>query len=269
MFNFLNLHHRIVVLSILILISLLCWFYTVAGIGMNMSAWEMTLINLNINELSNSMEMTNSHSYTINFIDIILIFLMWFLMMIAMMLPTAIPFIMMFDKISSERKKQQYKYVLTINFFLSYILVWALFSLYVTIVHFLLQKFNILNSSILSVSYLIGGFLFVFAGIYQMTPYKETCLRYCRNPIEFLSSEKIFHNLGAFYIGFKHGVFCVGCCWVLMLLLFYSGIMNIIWILGLSLYVMIEKFVIIGKKFNIFTGLILIFFGLRIIYVNL
>ena len=102
-----------------------------------------------------------------------------------------------------------------------------------------------------------------------MTPYKETCLKYCRNPIELLSTQKIFHNSGAFYIGFKHGFFCVGCCWVLMLLLFYSGIMNIFWIVGLSLYIIIEKFLFFGKKINLFTGLILILFGLRIILINL
>lgn len=268
MFNFLILYHRTVVFIILIIISLSCWFYTIAGIGMTMSAWEMTLINLSIKEFSNSMEITNKHYYPVSFLDLVFIFLMWFLMMIAMMLPTAIPFIMLFDKIADERKKQKHTYVLTFIFFLSYLLVWALFSFCVSLIHFFLQILNILNPSTFRVSFLIGGFLFIFAGIYQITPYKEACLRYCRNPIELLSNQKIFYNSGAFYIGFKHGVFCVGCCWVLMLLLFYSGIMNIFWILGLSLYVMIEKFIIIGKKFIFFTGIILIFFGLRIIFIN-
>ena len=234
-----------------------------------MSAWDMTLINLNIKELPNAMEMTNSPYYTSNFNEITFIFLMWFFMMIAMMLPSALPFVMMFDKISDQRKKQKYSYVPTIIFFLSYILVWALFSFCTAIIHFFLQKNNILNSSTLRVSYLIGGLLFIFSGIYQMTPLKETCLKYCRNPIELLSAKKIFYNSGAFYIGLKHGLFCVGCCWILMFLLFYSGIMNIFWIAGLSLYVMIEKFLFFGKKINLFTGLILILFGLRIILFSL
>ena len=269
MFNFLNLHHRIIVLVLLILITLLCWIYTVAGFSITMSAWEMTLINLNIKEFSNSMKINNSNYYTSNFNELIFIFLMWFFMMIAMMLPSAIPFIMMFDKISDQRKKQEYSYALTIFFLLSYILVWGLFSFSAAIIHFFLQKNNILNTSTLSINYLIGGLLFIFSGIYQMTPYKETCLKYCRNPIELLSTQKIFHNSGAFYIGFKHGFFCVGCCWVLMLLLFYSGIMNIFWIVGLSLYIIIEKFLFFGKKINLFTGLILILFGLKIILINL
>jgi predicted metal-binding membrane protein len=267
--NFLNLHHRTIVLVILILISILCWFYTITGVGMNMSAWEMTLINLNMNEMSHSFKMMNSDHSQINFLNMIFIFLMWFLMMIAMMLPTAIPFIMMFDKISKARKKLNYSYGLTFNFFISYIIVWALFSLCLTIIHIFLQKLNILNPSSLSVSYIVGGVLFLLAGIYQMTSFKEVCLKYCRNPIDFLSGQKVFNNFEAFYFGLKHGIFCVGCCWVLMLLLFYSGVMNIFWIAGLSLYIMIEKFIILEKKFNFFSGLLLILFGLKIIYFNL
>ena len=176
---------------------------------------------------------------------------------------------MMFDKISNERKQLNYSYGLTVNFFLSYVLFWALFSLCLTIIHILLQKLNILNPSSLSVGYIIGGVLFLLAGVYQMTPFKEVCLKYCRNPIDFLSGQKIFNNFGALYLGLKHGIFCVGCCWVLMLLLFYSGVMNIFWIAGLSLYIMVEKFIILGKKFNFFSGLLLILFGSRIIYLNL
>jgi predicted metal-binding membrane protein len=268
-YRILSLHHRIIVLILLILIALSCWVYTVVGVGMAMSAWDMTLINLNIQDFSDSMKMTNSHYYASKFNEIIFIFLMWFFMMIAMMLPSAVPFIMIFDKISDQRKKQKYSYAPTFIFFLSYILVWGLFSFCTAIIHFFLQKNNILNHTTLSVSHLVGGLLFILSGIYQLTPFKETCLRYCRNPIEFLSSKKIFHHSGAFYIGLKHGFFCVCCCWTLMLLLFYSGIMNLFWIVGLSLYVIIEKFVFFGKKINLFSGLILIFFGLRIILINL
>ena len=268
MFKFLDLHHRNIVLIILILISLFCWFYTFAGVGMNMSAWEMTLINLNNYKYSNSTKIMSSSYLNINFIIIVFFFLMWFFMMIAMMLHTTIPFIMMFNKISEERKKQKYVYVSTINFFLSYLLVWALFSLSVTIIHFFLLKLDILKPSTLSVGNFIGGLLFIFAGIYQMTPYKEACLKYCRNPIELLSKNKIFNNFGAFYVGFIHGIFCVGCCWVLMLLLFYVGIMNLFWIAGLSLYIILEKYFLLNKKTNYISGILIILWGIKIFYLN-
>ena len=269
MFNLLNRFHNFFVLLILIVITLSCWFYTITGIGMNISAWKMTLMNLNINDFSNSMDMNLQDDQYSNFLDLIFLFFMWFLMMIAMMLPSAIPFIMIFDKISYERKNNQYKYVPTINFAISYLLIWAIFSLFATIIHVLLEFYDMMNVSTLTVGNLFGASLFMLAGIYQMTPLKNSCLRYCRNPIELLSNEKIFDNLGSFYIGIKHGIFCVGCCWPLMLLLFYSGVMNILWIAGLSFYILIEKYIVSGKKLNFLTGVILILFGFRIFFIYL
>ena len=269
MLNFLNHYHRLFILIILISISIFSWFYTIAGVGMNMSAWKMTLINLNLISHSNSMEfMEYKKTYDI-FLNLTFLFLMWFFMMIAMMLPSVIPFVMMFQKINEERKKFEYKYAATTNFVLSYLLVWGLFSLIVTMLHYFLEIYNVLNTNTLSVGYVFGGVLFILAGIYQMTPYKDSCLHYCRNPIELLSSNKIFTNQGAFFIGFKHGIFCIGCCWMLMLLLFYAGIMNIFWIVGLSFYIIIEKYFFQNNKFNLISGFILIFWGIRIFYVNL
>jgi predicted metal-binding membrane protein len=126
-----------------------------------------------------------------------------------------------------------------------------------------------MNVSTLTVGNLFGASLFMLAGIYQMTPLKNSCLHYCRNPIELLSNKKIFDNLGSFYIGIKHGIFCVGCCWPLMFLLFYSGVMNILWIAGLSFYILIEKYIVSGKKLNFLTGVILILFGFRIFSIYL
>ena len=268
MLNFLNRKHNLIVLFTLIIISLSCWFYTIAGIGMNMSAWKMTLIDMNIKDFSNSMPMKQLENHNMNLSEMVFIFCMWVMMMIAMMLPSSIPYIMMFDKISFERKKNKYKYASTFYFIFSYLIVWVVFSLLASILHILLELYGILNISTLKVGNLFGSILFLFAGIYQMTPLKNACLRYCRNPIELFSTKKIYNNIDSISTGFQHGIFCVGCCWPLMLLLFYSGVMNVMWILGLSLYIIIEKYIIIGKKFNFFTGFILIFFGLRIFFVS-
>ena len=248
MVNFFNRYHHYIVLIILIIVSLSSWFYTIAGIGMNMSAWKMTLINLNITELDHSANMQINKNHNYFFSEIIFIFLMWVMMMIAMMLPSAIPFIIIFDKISFERRKKNYKYASTFYFTLSYLLVWIAFSFFASILHILLEFYEVLKFSKLNFGNLMGSFLFIFAGIYQMTPIKNACLRYCRNPIEFLSTKKIFDNYESIKVGFQHGAFCVGCCWPLMLLLFYAGVMNILWILGLSFYVIIEKYLAIGKK---------------------
>ena len=264
----LNRYHRSLILIILILISIFSWFYTIAGVGMNMSAWQMTLMNLNLISHSNSMEMMeHGKNYNI-FLDFILLFFMWFFMMTAMMLPSVIPFVIMFQKINEERKKLQYQYVATFNFALSYIAVWGLFSFLATFIHLILKISNVLNSHTMSIGYLLGGILFILAGIYQMTPLKDSCLYYCRNPIELFSSNKIFSNWSAFYVGLKHGFFCVGCCWVLMLLLFYVGVMNLFWIAGLSIYIILEKYFFRSKKMNYISGILIIFWGIRIFYVN-
>jgi len=231
---------------------------------MEVSAWKMTLYKYQLG--SSMMNIINMAERSTNVIYLLSLFFMWFLMMIAMMLPSAIPVIIMFDKISNERKKLNYKFVPTINFTLSYLLIWALFSFFATIIHVFLEFFKILSPTSLSVGYFYGGFLFIVAGIYQITPLKYACLRYCRNPVEILGGKNIFNNLSAFYIGMKHGIFCVGCCWVLMLLLFYVGIMNIFWIIGLSSYMMVEKYFFQENKFSFFTGLILIFWGIGILY---
>ena len=213
---------------------------------MEMSALEMTFQNHKI--LSTSMHIINAKEGSFNLIYLTSLFFMWLAMMVAMMLPSAIPVIMLFDKISNERKKLHYKYVPTINFTLSYIFAWSFFCLVATAIHYFFEVFNILNPVSLKVGSLIGGLLFIIAGIYQMTPLKEACLRYCRNPIEILGGKKIFNNLDAFYVGLKHGIFCIGCCWILMLLLFYVGIMNILWIAGLSIYILVEKYLLKAKK---------------------
>ena len=265
MIHFLYRFHYLIIFIILIVIILFSWMYTIWGFGMEMSAWEMTLMNYKKNSISIDVK-TILEEGNINIMDVIIHFLMWFLMMVAMMLPSATPVILMFDRISTQRKKLQYQYVPIINFVLSYLVVWILFSCLATALHLIFERYGFLNSSSLSVGHTIGGILFIMAGIYQMTPLKNSCVYYCRNPIELLSTKKIFNNLGAFYVGLKHGMFCVGCCWALMLILFYVGVMNIFWIIILSLYVLVEKYLFKDRKYDFLAGLILIVWGFIILY---
>ena len=265
MINFLYRFHYLIIFIILIFIILFSWIYTILGFGMEMSAWEMTLMNYKKNSMSIDVKAMFEEN-NINIMYVIMHLLMWFLMMVAMMLPSAIPVILMFDRISAQRKKLQYQYVPIINFVLSYLVVWSLFSFLATAMHLVFARYGLLNSSSLSVGNIIGGILFIMAGIYQMTPFKNSCVYYCRNPIELLSTKKIFNNLGAFYVGLKHGMFCVGCCWALMLILFYVGVMNIFWIAILSLYVLVEKYLFKDRKYDFLAGLILIVWGFTILY---
>ena len=256
----------IVYLSILLII-IITGVYTIFGIGMPMSAIEMTKMSgifsipssmdMDMNMGSNNMNMGWSFSMAIS------MFLMWWLMMIAMMTPSAAPTLLLFHnlkRIGSERKRAlSYTY-----FFLSgYLIVWALFSLIACILHKFFDNSSITDIGMMQIrSIQFSGTLLIAAGIYQFTPLKNACLEKCRTPIDFLSSNNRKGSQGSFIMGAHHGLFCLGCCWALMALLFVGGVMNLFWITGLALYVLIEKIIIKARWLDKIMGLILIVFGI-------
>ena len=92
-----------------------------------------------------------------------------------------------------------------------------------------------------SASPILGGALLIAAGIYQFTPLKDACLSHCRTPMGFLIAEWRDGPRGALMMGMRHGLYCVGCCWLLMALLFVGGVMNLIWVAVITAYILIEK----------------------------
>jgi len=115
---------------------------------------------------------------------------------------------------------------------------------------------------------IFGGILLILAGVYQLTPIKRACLKHCRNPIHFLSDHWHSGNFGAFRMGVFHGFYCLACCWFLMGLLFVGGVMNLYWIAGLALYVLIEKTIPTGHWFGTLTGIILSIWGIWMLFFN-
>ncbi len=257
----------IVYLSIF-LIVIITGLYTIFGIGMPMSAIEMTKMSgifsmsssmeMNMNMGSNNMDMKNRWSISMA----ISMFLMWWLMMIAMMTPSAAPTLLLFHnlkKIGSEGKKAlSYTYL----FLFGYLIIWAIFSLIACIIHKFFDTSSITDAAMMQLkSVQFSGILLITAGVYQFTPLKNACLEKCRTPIDFLSSNNRKGAKGSFIMGAHHGLFCLGCCWALMALLFVGGVMNLFWITGLALYVLIEKIIIKAGWLDKIMGLILIFFG--------
>ena len=257
----------IVYLSIF-LIVIITGLYTIFGIGMPMSAIEMTKMSgifsmsssmeINMNMGSNNMDMKNGWSISMA----ISMFLMWWLMMIAMMTPSAAPTLLLFHnlkKIGSEGKKAlSYTYL----FLFGYLIIWAIFSLIACIIHKFFDTSSITDAAMMQLkSVQFSGILLITAGVYQFTPLKNACLEKCRTPIDFLSSNNRKGAKGSFIMGAHHGLFCLGCCWALMALLFVGGVMNLFWITGLALYVLIEKIIIKAGWLDKIMGLILIFFG--------
>ena len=139
--------------------------------------------------------------------------------------------------------------------------MWGLFSLLAVATQWQLERSALLSPEMRSSSIILGSALLLCAGLWQLTPLKTACLKYCRSPASFLSAHWQPGVGGAFRMGIRHGVYCMGCCWVLMALLFYGGVMNLIWIIGLALFVLAEKLIPAGLMFGKVTGLLLIAWG--------
>ncbi|MEJ7930623.1 DUF2182 domain-containing protein [Ramlibacter sp. AN1015] len=107
----------------------------------------------------------------------------------------------------------------------------------------------------------LAGVVFIAAGVYQWTPLKQSCLRRCRSPLEFVLTRWREGRMGAFRMGLEHGGYCLGCCWVIMLLLFVGGVMNLLWITGLTLLVLIEKLAPAGHWSSKAAGALLVAWG--------
>ncbi|MEP6937733.1 MAG: DUF2182 domain-containing protein [Chthoniobacterales bacterium] len=190
------------------------------------------------------------------------LFLMWSVMMLAMMLPSATPMILTFASVSRNRRQQERPYVPVAVFVSGYIAVWGGFSALVAWGQWLLHRKALLSPAMASNSALLGGLILLAAGLFQLTPLKRSCLRHCRAPLEFIMTRWREGAAGAFRMGVEHGAFCTGCCWALMCLLFVVGVMNILWIAGLTLLVGVEKVFPRGKWMSSLTGVVLIAWGI-------
>jgi predicted metal-binding membrane protein len=190
--------------------------------------------------------------------NIVAVFVMWAAMMMAMMLPAAAPMVLTFVNLCRHKQQSGLAWV----FVAAYLVIWTLFSAAATVLHWGLQVSGIVTPMMASSSIWLTGILLLVAGAVQFTPLKEVCLRHCRTPMGFLLTEWRDGATGALHIGFKHGLFCLGCCWALMGLLFVAGVMNLAWVAALTAAMVIEKIHPAGVKIGKCLGGILILTGL-------
>lgn len=215
---------RLFVLAGLAGVVLLAWAYLWSGAGIDMSMAGMAMEPV---------------AWTLSYA--LLLVAMWWIMMIAMMLPSAAPMVLLFTTIKRKQETSTDAKTGAGIFVLAYLLVWAAFSSVATTVQWGLEQTELLSIGMASESSAFAGILLLCAGLYQFTPIKSACLRYCQSPVLFLSSHWQAGAAGAFRMGVIHGAYCLGCCWFLMALLFVGGIMNLIWIAALAVYVALEK----------------------------
>jgi len=192
--------------------------------------------------MDDAMPMAMQHVMSWNWIDWWSMLSMWSVMMVAMMVPSATPTILIYSKVNSSRKEKSLPYVPTSIFLSGYIVSWIAFSVMATIANWAIHTQGLLTGMMgASTSSILGGCLLVAAGIFQWTPWKYACLSHCRTPMGFIMTEWREGLFGAIRMGLKHGAYCVGCCWLLMSLLFVLGIMNLIWVGVLAAFVLVEK----------------------------
>ncbi|HSV47196.1 MAG TPA: DUF2182 domain-containing protein [Ramlibacter sp.] len=190
--------------------------------------------------------------------NVLAVWTMWSVMMAAMMLPAALPVLLLFAHLGQRRGES----ARTRAFTGAYLLVWFAFSVAATAAQWALQAMDWVDPMIVNTSAPLTAALLAIAGAYQFTPLKRVCLSHCRTPLGFLLGEWRAGTAGAFVMGLRHGLFCLGCCWALMALLFVGGVMNLAWIAALSIAVAIEKLAPQGQRLAPVLGLGLIAAGL-------
>lgn len=195
--------------------------------------------------------------------------MMWWIMMIAMMVPSAAPMILLYARVHRHAQKQSpadESIVPTAAFGSGYLVSWLAFSLAATFLQWTLEQLGLLHTMLMwSTSTVLSGFFLFAAGAYQVSPLKKVCLKHCRSPIMFLTQHWRKSRLGAFQMGLNHGLYCVGCCWFLMALLFVGGIMNLIWIAGLAVFVLVEKLSRYGYLIGRVSGFVMMAVGVYVL----
>jgi predicted metal-binding membrane protein len=186
---------------------------------------------------------------------------MWAVMMVAMMVPTAAPMTLMYAAVARKAAAQHNPLAPTSVFVTGYVAMWTIFSLVATVAQYVLDQATLLSPMMVSTSAGFGATLLIAAGIYQLTPLKNACLRNCRTPAQFLSRYWRTGNLGALRMGLRLGAYCVGCCWILMGLLFVGGVMNLLWIAAIAIFILLEKTLPFGDVSGRIAGVAMILVG--------
>lgn len=257
---------RWIVAAGLTALALLSWAYVIGGAGTGMSVWSTTFVALfphRAAEMAMAGMSMPPTAWTLHYWIIML--LMWWVMMIAMMTPSAAPMILLYAAATRHAQahgRLQKGAVPTAAFAGGYLLAWLGFSVGATIVAWVLVRTGILSDmSMVSTSVVASAAILMLAGVYQLSSWKRICLRHCRAPAEFLSRHWRPGASGALRMGLRHGAFCVGCCWMLMVLLFVGGIMNVLWIAVLAIFVLLEKITPWGPAFAKTAGMVLLAWG--------
>lgn len=242
-------NERGVVLAALVVLSALAWWYTI---------YLANTMNCCLFAAKNAWPFWSLQQFGAMLV-------MWVVMMVAMMVPTITPMVLVFVMVNRKRHEQEKPYVPTGFFVLGYLIVWTFFSLLMTLLQEWLQMSALISAHMVLNNHIINGSILMLAGIFQWTPLKNKCLTHCRSPFDFIMTDWRDGAGGAVMMGLRHGTFCLGCCWLLMLLLFVGGVMNIAWIIFLTVFVLGEKIFPHGRLISRVAGTVFFIWGVRVL----
>jgi predicted metal-binding membrane protein len=255
---------RLVVAGALGVIAALAWGYLLwladdmdMG-GMDMTEFRMIPAGIGIMAPANAPWRATEFAF---------VFVMWSVMMVGMMAPSAAPMILMYARVGRQGKSAGKPLAATGWFAAGYFLAWIGFALVATFVQWGFERAALLDSRMASANNVLGGMVLIAAGLYQWTPLKDVCLAQCQTPFQFLMRHGGFRGdvPGCLLLGLRHGAYCVGCCWVLMALLFVGGVMNVLWIALLALLVLLEKLTAYGRWVGRVAGIACVAAGAQVL----
>jgi predicted metal-binding membrane protein len=188
------------------------------------------------------------------------VLVMWTVMMVGMMTPSAAPMFLMYARVGRQTGAQEKSLSATVWFAIGYFLVWLAFALFATLVQWALERTALLDFTMASTDNVLGGFVFIAAGLYQWTRLNDLCLAQCQKPFEFVMRHGGYRRdaPGCIMLGLRHGAYCVGCCWALMALLLVGGVMNVLWIALLALLAFLERVTSMGRLIARLAGIVLV-----------
>ena len=247
---------------LLILVALsgavvLAWAY-LYKLSVDMGSMDISEMDMN--------RMAGMHTWTI--VEFLLMFIMWAIMMVGMMVPTAMRAVLIYAGIAQRADAQGTPVAPTYWFVSGYVLLWTVFSAGATALQAGLTQGGLLSPMMVSSSSALGAGLLIAAGLYQLTPWKDACLKHCQSPAMYLASRFKPGTLNAIGLGLRHAGYCLGCCWLLMGLLFFGGVMNLLWIAAITLFVLVEK-LLAGSVLSRVSGVVMICAGLLYLQLNL
>jgi len=244
---------RTIVAGALVVLIALAWSYVI-WLAADMDMGGMDMSGYRMIPAGKSLMMPATEPWSA--IEFAFVFAMWAVMMIGMMTPSAMPMILLYARVGRQRANTGKPLTATWWFAAGYLLMWTAFAFAATSAQWALERSALLTPTMAGASGVFGGFVMIAAGLYQWVPLKDACLRQCQAPWLFIQHHGGFRGnaLGSLALGARHGLYCVGCCWVLMALLFVGGVMNVLWIAAITIFVLVEKVISTGRVISRVAG---------------